>query len=67
MTPQPPLFIAPADIVVLARTAAPLRFVRRQAKSPTDGATTGAGFGTFLELLTIGPPAGAVRSETERL
>ena len=67
MTPQPPLFIGPAVIAVLARNATPLRFARRQAKPAYDGTTAGAGFGTSLELLTLGRRTGAIRTETERL
>ena len=67
MTPQPSIFIVPAAIVVLARNATPLRFSRRQSMPAADGTTAGPGPGTFLELLTIGPPNWAVPTEAERL
>ena len=66
MTPQPQIVTAP-DSVALARNATPLRFSRRQSMPAADGTTAAPGVSTFLELMTIGPPAGALRSEAERL
>ena len=67
MTPQPPLFNAPAAIAVLARNAAPVRFARWQSEPAANRATAVPGVSTFLELLTVDRGTGTVPTETERL